>query len=175
MVFWTEEFSSYLSQANPQTYISHETVPLVMIPTIFFAFQFENPWQLKFCCLKWPPGLYQFSDFISCSHADSSECAGKTFSPQLGSAHSLVEHLLVLLTFSGLWGELNSCRKSKYVTIYYKKKVSSSFILPENSVSSIVCSPAVIMLSPRLRRKMQINFKKGGRDVILSATGFKNN
>lgn len=117
---------------------------------------------------------------------------------------TLVEHLLVLLTSRkakgssrpswlmfwsycykcrwdsvllsvDLWGELNSCRKSKYGTIYLKKKVSSNFIMLENSVPSTVCSPAVIMLSPRLRRIMQINVKKGGRDVILSVIDFNNN
>lgn len=79
-------------------------------------------------------------------------------SPQLGSAHSLVEHLLVLTSMKAkgpsrpfwlmfwsycykcrwdsvllsvdLWGELNSCRKSKYGSIYFKR-VSSNFILPE--------------------------------------------
>lgn len=82
MVLWNEEFSLHLSQADSQIYISQETVPHGIIPALFFAFQFENPWQLlKFCCLKWPPGSYQFSDFISCSLADSSESADKTLSP----------------------------------------------------------------------------------------------
>lgn len=40
---------------------------------------------------------------------------------------------------------------------------------------STVCSPAVIVLSPRVRIIMQINVKTGGRDVILSVLDFNNN
>lgn len=170
-----------------------------MIPALFFAFQFENPWRLlKFCCLKWPPGLYQFSDFISCSHADSTENEGKTLSPPWwsiswyflpqGRQRALqglldwcFDHIAIsvdetLFCFQWIFGEnwIHAERANMAPSIL-KKKVSSNFIMLENSVPSTVCSPAVIMLSPRLRRIMQINVKKGGRNVILSVIDFNNN
>lgn len=68
MVLWNEEFSLYHSQAAaaPEVHISHELVPDVMMPALFFAFQFENPWQLlKFCSQKQPPALFQLSHLIT--------------------------------------------------------------------------------------------------------------
>lgn len=105
----------------------------------------ENLWQFKFCCLKWPPGLYQFSDFISCSHADSSEHAGKTFS-LVGQCSQPRGTSPGNFYFQWIFRGIEFLQKEQIWHHLFKKKVSNNFILPGNSVPSTVCSPDVIML-----------------------------
>lgn len=119
--------------------------------SLLFSLKFlVSCWNSAF--LKCPPGLHQFSDFISCSHTDSSEHAGKPLSPAWQCSQpsgtspaasylkeskgffkkglfdwcfdhiaATVDETLFLLSVD-LCGELNSCRKSKHITIYFKKR-----------------------------------------------------
>lgn len=163
------------------------------MPALFFAFQFENPWQLlKFCCQKQPPGLFLFSDFITYSHADSSESAGNPLSPRRAMltawwhiswysspegkprAHrGLFDPCLWSYCYNGSWYSVLLSEDLRGGTEFLQKKQIGNHLISKKSLAALYCQSiwwqalccSAVMFNPRLRRIMQQNAKKGGREL----------
>lgn len=110
-ILWNEEFSLYPSQAAtaPKVHISHEIVPDVTMPALCFSVR-KPLAVVEILLSETATWLIPVQWFHHLQPRWQLRICGQPPLPETGNAHSLVAHLLVLLTWRKAKGSSRSFR-----------------------------------------------------------------